>query len=226
MNRISTHQPGILLADDHGIVLEGFLQLLKDKFRILGIVSKGQEVLPAACRLKPDCVLLDISMGEANGFIIARQLKHTLPHTKIIFVTMHAEPTFVKEAFLIGVDGYVLKHNAASELLVAINRVLCHRRYLSTHLPDDVRKIVQDAAEGLPTHELSGSLTERQQHVLGLLAKGYSSKKVAETLGITLRTVAFHKANIMRSLGLRTAAELTKYAIAEGLVSLKSKADS
>ncbi len=220
-NHIMSHQTRILLADDHAIVLQGFQRLLEGKYSVIGLVSQGHEVVEKARTLKPDCVLLDISMGEPNGFDIARRLKSVLPQTKIIFVTMHTEPVFVKEAFQIGVDGYILKHSAASELLEAIRHVIQNLRYISPHLPDEVREVAEVVGEGMPAQEYSGRLTDRQQKVLALLAKGYSSKKIGRALGISLSTVAFHKTNIMRALGVKTSAELTRYAVSAGLVSLE-----
>ena len=214
------YQLRILLADDHAIVLQGFQRLLEGKYSVIGLVSQGAEVVEKARILKPDCVLLDISIGKPNGFDIARRLKSLLPKTKIIFVTMHAEPIFVKEAFQIGVDGYILKQSAASELLEAICQVMRNHRYISPHLPEEVREVAEAVAEGMPVQEYSGRLTEQQQKVLGLLAKGYSSKKIGKTLGISLSTIAFHKTNIMRALGVKTSAELTKYAVSAGFVSL------
>lgn len=216
-----SHQSRILLADDHAIVLQGFQRLLEGKYSVVGLVSQSHEVVDKARTLKPDCVLLDISMGEPNGFDIARELKAVLPQTKIIFVTMHAEPIFVKEAFQIGVDGYILKQSAASELLEAIDHVVRNHRYISPHLPEEVREVAEVVAEGMPVLEYSGRLTDRQQKVLGLFAKGYSSKKIGKALGISLSTVAFHKTNIMRALGVKTSAELTKYAVSAGFVSLE-----
>jgi DNA-binding NarL/FixJ family response regulator len=214
-------QPKIFIADDHAIVLHGLQQLVNERYPVVGVTSHGEEVIQMACRLQPDCILLDISLGDINGFEVARELKSRQFQSKIIFVTMHTEPTFVKEAFLLGADGYVLKHSAASELFNAIELVTRHRRYISTHLPEEVREIAEGVAAGMPFQEYSGRLTGRQQKVLCLLAKGYSSKKIANDLSISLSTVAFHKTNIMRALGVHSSAELTKYAIRAGFVSME-----
>jgi DNA-binding NarL/FixJ family response regulator len=213
-------QPSILLVDDHEIVLQGLQQLLDDDFQIVGTARKGTEVIPLAQELKPDCVLLDISIGGLDGFDIARELKTCLPQIKLIFVTMHSEPTFVREAFHIGVHGYVLKQSATSELIGAIHQVLANRFYVSPYFPREVQEKVQLIAEGIPTHDLSGRLTNQQKNVLKLVAKGYSSQDIAKNLGISPSTVAFHKSNIMEALGIHNAADLTKYAIAQGFASL------
>lgn len=216
-------QPRVLLVDDHEIVLQGLQQLLHDDFQVVGTASKGTEVIPLAQDLKPDCVLLDISIGGIDGFDIARELKTCLPQIKLIFVTMHSEPTYVREAFHIGVQGYVLKQSATSELIGAIREVLDNRYYVSPYFPQEVQEKVQLIAEGIPTHDLSGRLTNQQKNVLKLVAKGYSSQDIAKNLGISPSTVAFHKSNIMEALGIHNAADLTKYAIAQGYASLEEE---
>jgi DNA-binding NarL/FixJ family response regulator len=213
-------QPRILLVDDHEIVLQGLKQLLHDDFQVVGTISKGSEVIPLAQELMPDCLLLDITIGGIDGFDIAREIKKLFPQIKLIFVTMHSEPTFVREAFQIGVHGYVLKQSATSELIGAIHEVLANRHYISSYLPQDVQEKVQLIADGMPTHDLSGRLTNQQKNVLKLVAKGYSSQEIATTLGISPSTVAFHKSNIMEALGIHNSADLTKYAISQGFDSL------
>lgn len=213
-------QPRLLLVDDHELVLQGLQQLLCNDFQIVGTTRKGENVISLAHDLMPDCLLLDISIGNINGFEMARQLKKTLPQIKLILVTMHSEPTFVREAFDIGVHGYVLKQSATSELIGAIHEVMANRYYISPHLPQEVREKVQLIAEGIPTHDLSGRLTDQQKNVLKLVAQGYTSKEISQSLNISLSTVAFHKANIMEALGIRNSADLTKYAIAQGFSAL------
>lgn len=213
-------QPRLLLVDDHEIVLQGLQQLLREDFQIVGTASKGPDVLPLAQDLMPDCLLLDISIGGINVFDTARQLKKHLPQIKLVFVTMHAEPTFVREAFSIGAHGYVLKQSATSELIDAIHEVMANRYYISPYLPKEVQEKVQLIADGIPIHDLSGRLTFQQQNVLRLVAKGHSSQEIAKELGISPSTVAFHKSNIMEALGIHNSADLTKYAISKGFATL------
>jgi DNA-binding NarL/FixJ family response regulator len=208
----------IFMADDHKLVLQGLMTLLKDEFHIIGETHDGSEVVRLSKKLKPDVVLLDISLKPINGFTIAEQLKVQVPQTKIIFVTMHTEPTFVMRAFTIGAAGYVLKHNAASELVEAIRKVIKNGYYLSQKIPETIRETVMNRIEGIPCQELQGKLTERQREVLGLLAQGLTAKQIGTRLNISHSTVAFHTTNIIHALGLRSRAELTKYAMDQHLL--------
>jgi DNA-binding NarL/FixJ family response regulator len=135
-----------------------------------------------------------------------------------VFVTMHTEPTFVMRAFKIGASGYVLKHNAASELVDAIHTVLKHGYYLSQMIPEKIRRTILTQIEGIPCQELQGKLTKRQEDVLRLLARGLTAKQIGIQLNISPRTVAFHTTNIIQALGLRRRAELTKYALEHHLL--------
>lgn len=213
-------QARVLLADDHVLVLEGFRRLLEPEFTIVGTVENGSAILAMAEKLHPDVVLLDISMPIVNGFDAAVQLRNVAPHTKVIFVTMHMEPAFITEAFRLGASGYVLKQAAASELITAIKSTLQNRRYVSSGIPEDIRDTALAIPQGEPTEGLTGKLTTRQREVLTLIAQGHTTKEIGQALDISPKTVEFHKAKIMRELGLRKTAELTKYAVAHGMVSL------
>ncbi|MEJ2230592.1 MAG: response regulator transcription factor [Nitrospirales bacterium] len=202
----------ILMADDHKLVLQSIRTLLEEEFRIIGEIQDGKEVVKRAQELRPEVVLLDISLKPVNGFIIAEELKKRLPHIKIVFVTMHTEPTFVMRAFKIGAAGYVLKHNAASELVDAINAVVKNGHYLSGKIPEKVRDTVMTYIKGIPSQELQGNLTKRQKEVLLLLARGLTARQIGKQLNISHSTVAFHTTNIIEALGLRRRAELAKYA--------------
>lgn len=219
-------KPRILLADDHKLALQSLRELLGQDYQVVGAVEDGQEVLHCVKDLQPDLLLLDISMPSMDGFKVAQQVRSTLPRIKIIFVTMHTEPTVILEAFQVGGSGYVLKQSAASELHRAIQAVLNHNRFLTSDIPASLREKIMAKIEGIPTEDLSGRLTNRQQTVLGLLAKGCTSKEISNTLHISLSTVAFHKTNIMQALGIHSSAELTKYAVEKGLTGLHDKPKS
>jgi len=213
----------ILMADDHKLVLQGIRSLLEDEeFRIVGAIHEGKEVVNRAQELQPDVLLLDISLKQSNGFVIAEEIKKRLPHIKIVFVTMHAEPTFVMRAFKMGAVGYVLKHNAVFELVDAINSVVKNGHYLSGKIPENVRDTVMSQIEGIPCEELQGKLTKRQKDVLRLVAQGLTAKQIGKQLNISHSTVAFHTTNIIRALGLRRRAELAKYAIDHHLLEAES----
>jgi DNA-binding NarL/FixJ family response regulator len=213
-------RPTILLVDDHSLVLAGFHKLLESEFDIVGAAEDGRALLEAAPKLKPDIVLLDISMPRLNGIEAARQLKKSMPDVRIVFLTMHADPMYVTEAFRAGASGYVLKRSAASELLLAIQQVLKGRSYVTPL----VTKTVLNAFLGpFPKHRpksFASDLTPRQREVLQLVAEGNSTKKIADLLNISVKTVEFHKTQMMQALDIHTVAELTRFAIAQGIVSI------
>lgn len=203
----------IVLVDDHKMVLQGMKALLEKEFQLMGELWEGDKVVPLAKKVQPDVILLDISLPPLGGFAIAEELKKRLPQMKIIFVTMHTEPTFIMKAFKVGGVGYVLKHNAASELVEAINTVMKNGYFLSKKIPEKVRDSVLSRVQGFPCHELQGKLTERQKEILELIPSGLTARQIGEQLGISHSTVAFHTSNIIQSLGLRNRAELTRYAL-------------
>ena len=210
-------KPRVLLADDHTLVVEGFRKLLEEEFDLVGTVEDGRALLKTAPTLRPDVVLLDITMPSLNGIEAARQLKKMMPEVKIIFVTMHADPAYVTEGFRAGASGYLLKRSAAAELAQAIQAVLKGQHYVTPLITMD---LVRTLIDGSPEHQPGlAPLTPRQREVLQLVAEGHSLKEIANTLKISVKTVEFHKAQIMEQLNLRTTAELTKYAIAHGLTS-------
>ena len=205
----------ILLADDHTLVVEGFRKLLEPEFDLVGTVEDGRALLEAAPKLQPDVILLDISMPLLNGIDAARRLKKMMPDVKLIFVTMHADPAYVTEAFRVGATGYVLKRSAAADLLQAVRTVLNGHYYVAPPITKDVlSSLLASPAERQPGPE---PLSPRQREVLQLVAEGHSLKEIADILKISVKTVEYHKAQIMQQLDLHTTAELTKYAIAHGL---------
>ena len=208
-------KPRVLLADDHTLVLEGFRKLLEEEFELVGTVEDGRALLTTAPILQPDVVLLDIAMPSLNGIEAARQLKKMMPEVKIIFVTMHADSAYVTEGFRAGASGYLLKRSAAAELAQAIHAVLRGQHYVTPLITSDLVRALIDSP---PEHQSRpAALTPRQREVLQLVAEGHSLKEIANTLKISVKTVEFHKAQIMEQLNLHTTAELTKYAITHGL---------
>jgi len=208
----------IVIVDDHRIVLEAYRQLLEPEFTVVGTASNGQELLEVAPKLSPDVVLLDIFMPTLHGLDVARQLKATLPQTKLIFVTMMDEPFYISEAFEVGASAYVLKQSTSTELLSALSAVLKNRRYISPQLSVEVQEAIE--TPWVRPDGFSSKLTPRQQEVLQLLTKGLSTKEIAKTMRISAKTVGFHKANITHRLGIHTTAELTRFALSQGLTSL------
>lgn len=212
-----TTPPRVLLADDHTLVLEGFRRIVEQRCEVVGTVEDGRALLDAATRLRPDLILLDISMPLLNGVDAARQLKKLLPDVKLIFVTMHADPAYVSEAFKAGASAYLLKRSAARELEQAIDSVLKGQYFVTSLLTKDLVTTLSAGQAGLFAQRQE--LTPRQREVLQLIAEGRTIKEIASLLNISPKTVEFHKAQIIFHLNLRTTAELTKYALAHGLTS-------
>ncbi len=210
-------KPRILLADDHLILLEGLRGLLVPEFDIVGAVQDGRALLEAAKKLMPDAVVFDISMPVLNGIEAARRLRELLPQAKLVALTMHSDVTFALEALDAGVSGYVVKQSAAQELARAIKAVLKGGRYIA----EPLRSALGRKARGIkPGRQPARELNARQLEVLQMMAEGHSVKDVAWRLGVTVKTVEYHKYQIMNKLGIHTTAELTRYAIRHGLVSV------
>jgi DNA-binding NarL/FixJ family response regulator len=210
----------LFLIDDHLLVLESFKKLLEGHHDIVGEASKAGDWPEQIRQVQPDIILMDVSMPDQNGYEAARELKVAFPSVKIIFVSMHLEPTFIMEAFRAGAKGYVPKQTAGKELLSAIHKVFENQIYVSPLIPEEVRDTVLNHIQGIPCTELSGKLTARQIDILKLVAQGFSTKDMANLLGISPSTVAFHKTQIIQALGLKSKAELTKYAVAKGISTL------
>ena len=207
--------PRILLADDHPMVLEGVAKLVEEFGEVVGKVEDGRALLEAVSRLNPDVVVMDISMPSLNGLESARHLRKLVPHCKIIFLTMHADSTYITAAFEAGASGYLLKRSAGSELKQAVSTVLAGRQYVTPLLhPED------DLPGDTLTNRAASfkQLTPRQREVLQLIAEGHSTKDIAILLNISTKTVEFHKSKVMETLGMHTISELTKFAFAHGLV--------
>jgi DNA-binding NarL/FixJ family response regulator len=208
----------ILLADDHKIVLEGLRSLLEPEFELAGVVSDGQALVTAAEKLRPDVIVVDISMPLLNGIEAVRQIKKQDQQVKIVFLTMHPDVTYANRAFDVGASGYVLKHSAPSELITAIREALKGRTYITPMIAGD---LIESYTNDL-YRQKDGirELTPRQREVLQLLAEGYSAKEIADILNISHRTVEFHKYRMMEQLNIKTSAELIHYAIKHGIISI------
>jgi DNA-binding NarL/FixJ family response regulator len=206
----------VLLADDHRIVTEGLKNLLEPEFELVGIVEDGRSLLAKAAELKPDVILADITMPLLNGIEAVLELKKADIAAKIVFLTMHHDVTYAMKAFEMGASGFVLKHSAPSELVTAIREALAGRTYVTPLIAKELMQAYRNGnlQQQDPAHEL----THRQREVLQLFAEGRSAKEVATVLKISPRTAEFHKASIMKSLGIHTTAELTQYAVRHGII--------
>jgi DNA-binding NarL/FixJ family response regulator len=209
-------KPTVVLADDHAILTEGLATLLERAFQVVGIVHNGRDAVRAVREHRPAAVVLDISMPQLNGIDAAREIRK-LDHTvKVIFLTMHTELDFVREAFKSGASAYVLKQSASLDLKLAIERALQGGTYITPG-------VVENGLDGLlgrvrGERTVSVELTARQREVLQLLAEGRSAKEAAAILNVSSRTIEFHKYRVMKQLGFQTTAQLTKFAIRERLI--------
>ena len=205
----------ILLADDHSLILVGIRSILADHYDLVGQVEDGRSLVQEALRLRPDVVILDIAMPLLNGIEAARQIKKAWPDARLLFLTMHADPFYVREALQAGGAGYLLKSSANEELHRAIRSVLKGERYLTNAIPWELKDKLS-APTGRSTR--ATCLTDRQKEVLQLIAEGRPNKEMAAILSVSIKTVEFHRGQIMRSLGVHSVAELTRFAMRLGLI--------
>jgi DNA-binding NarL/FixJ family response regulator len=210
------NRPRVLIADDHTLVAELCKRLLETQFDVIGVVSDGRALLTAACKLKPDVVVLDIAMPILNGLDAGRQLKDMFPAVKLVYLTMNPDVDVAAEAFTRGASGYLLKTCASTEMVHAVREALRGNSYLSQGLSRDAIDCVRWQKKKLVQED--ERLTDRQREVLQLLAEGKVMKEVGAVLNMSTRTVAYHKYRMMEVLGAKTSAELVKYAVRNHLV--------
>ena len=208
------NRPRVLLADDHALLLGAFEKLLAEDCDIVGQVSDGRALVAAAEELRPDIIVLDITMPLLNGIEAARQIKQKVPRVKLVFVTMNEDTGLAADAFRAGASAYLLKQSATSELLTAIRQVIAGHSYVTPLITEGLVGSLMHGDESAGNHEL----TPRQREVLQLLAEGRSMKEVAALLNLTPRTVAFHKYRIMQQLKVKSSAELVQYAVRHHVV--------
>jgi DNA-binding NarL/FixJ family response regulator len=216
MSRVS--RPRVLLADDHRLVAEGLKSLLSVEFELVGVVEDGRALVEAARKLRPDVIVADITMPHLNGIDALAQLKQDDEQVRVVFLTMHPEVAYARRALEAGALGYVLKHSAPSELIAAIRAALDGKTWLTPAVAGEVLQSMKGEPEkaGDPV----ASLTPRQREILQLLAEGRSAKEVGAALGVSARTVEFHKYQMMERLDLHTSAELVHFAIKHGIVEI------
>lgn len=216
---VSSSRPRVVLGDDHGLIVEGLRSLLQKDFDIVGIATNGQELIAEADRSQPDAILLDVTMPVLNGMEAARQIRNRNATVKLLFVTQKSDREYVQAALRLGASGYILKQSVVAEVQTALREVLAGRYYVSPALRRSISERAFDPRCN-PSELFGQSLTPRQREVLQLVAEGKPNKEIAAILNISVKTVDFHKAGIMEELGLRSTAELTRYAIEHGMVGM------
>ena len=211
-------RPRVLLADDHRMVAEGLKALLPEEFELVGVVEDGRAMIEAAEKLRPEVIVADISMPTLNGFEALARLRKSHPNIKVVFLTMHNNAVYARRALAAGASGFVVKHAAPEELVLAIHAALNGKTFIT---PSLTKEVVAEAENDART-EIEGAkpLTPRQREILQLLAEGRSAKTIANDLAISARTVEFHKYQMMEIHGLQTSAELIHFAIKHGIATL------
>jgi DNA-binding NarL/FixJ family response regulator len=200
-------RPKLLFADDHHLVLDALAFMAGSQYDVRGVDSSAA-FETAIEEFSPDLAILDVRLPDGNGFEIARRVLEKHPDLKLMFLSMHTEARFAKQAMEIGAKAYLSKRAPAEELMLAIRTVLNGGEYLGSRM----------AAEAAPEHVEEGTLTERQKEVLRLISQGCSAKEIASRLNISVRTAEFHRAAIMDRLKLHSTAMMTRYAVERGLV--------
>lgn len=206
-------KPRILLADDHRMVAEGLKGILTEEFELVGIVEDGRAMVAAARKLRPDVVVADISMPLLNGIDALAPLKQDNPDVRVVFLTMHRDAAYARRALDAGASGFVLKHSAPAELVLAVRAALQGRTFIT---PDLAAEVFRTAKES--NADPLAALTPRQREILQRVAEGKSAKEIAAALGLSARTVEFHKYTVMEALGVENSAELIRFAIKHDLV--------
>ena len=211
-----TKRVRILLADDHSFILAGIRSLLEAHYDLVGQVSDGRSLVEAAGTLRPDLIILDVTMPLLNGIDAARQIKKAWPEARLLFLSMHSSPVYLREALDAGGSGYLLKSSAVEELRTAIQTVLKGRTYVAPSFGAGILEGRRPSAAR--SGRSSVQLTDRQREVLQLIAEGRGNKEIAAVLKVSVKTVEFHRGRIMNKLGVHTVAEVIRWAVQAGLV--------
>jgi len=215
-------QKSIIIIDDHPLFREGLKTIISrdDRFKVIGEAGSGHEGLEITKRLKPDLVIVDISLPDQSGIQLTRDLRRLFSETKILIVSMHSKIDYIAEAFQAGATGYVVKESASERLLQALKSVVKGDYYLDSSVSHAVvENLMKSPLKAAKITDADyASLTPREQEVMRFLAEGLSSKAVAEKLFISPKTVENHRANIMNKLGLHSTIELVRYAAKLGLI--------
>jgi DNA-binding NarL/FixJ family response regulator len=212
----------ILIADDHEVARRGIRALLESHpgWEVCGEASDGRETIELANRMKPDIILLDIGMPNLNGLEAARQILATSPDAAILILTMHDTDHMVREVLRAGARGFVLKSDAGRDLVAAVDALQSQRTFFTTRVSQMVLDGYLDRGnQDTENRDVAiDALTTREREVIQLLAEGRTSKEVAVTLNLSVKTAETHRTNLMRKLGLHSVADLTRYAVRNGIV--------
>lgn len=217
----SSRRTRVLLVDDHELVRRGLRDLLESnaKHEVCGEASDGREAIEKARALKPDVVVLDICMPELNGLEAAREIKRTAHETEVLALTMSDSEELAQDLLRAGVRGYVLKSDAARDLVTGVELLRQHRPFFTSKIAQMVLEgYLKAIAESTQSEGAAGSLTDRERQIVQLLAEGNTNKEIADELGITVKTAETHRANIMHKLNLHSIGDLVHYAIRNEII--------
>jgi DNA-binding NarL/FixJ family response regulator len=212
-------RPRFLIADDHAILAETLRLLLEPKYEVVGVISDGQALVAAAYKLNPDLIIVDIGMPLLNGLDAAQRIRDHLPDVKIVFLTMQNDPNLAAAASQLGKIGFVLKQQAAAELLTAIDSLLHGRSYITPRLRTADWVEVKSRAR-----QYGKELTSRQKDIVQMSAEGRQIKEIAARLQLSQKTIQFHKYHIMHQYNLKNNADLVLFAFKQGLILLDAEA--
>ncbi len=221
----------ILIADDHSVVRSGIRMVLQSspEFTVIAEAEDGEEAVELAAKHKPDVVVMDISMPQLNGIEATAKMKQTDPEIKVIILTVHADEEYVFQILRAGASGYVLKSAGKKEIFAAVRSAVSGERFFSPGISNlIIDGFINRAKEPPPQPILSGGsgkqqLTKREIEVLEYIAQGYTNRKIADTLFLSVRTVNTHRTNLMQKLDIHDTARLVRYAIETGLVKLSTQ---
>ena len=210
----------VVLADDHILVRRGLSLILKEKedVEIISEVGDGLELLSALNKIKPDLIILDVSMPNLRGIEAIPEIRHIQPNAKVLILTMHREEEYLYQAISAGANGYLLKDDAEKELFAAIDNIRSGKMYISPGLSDQSMQNWARLRRGENDSHIAEELTLRQREILKLIAEGKSNKEIADLLCLSVRTVERHRANIMNKLNIHKTAELVQYALRKHLI--------
>lgn len=219
MNKIK-----VMIADDHALVREGIMAFLRmhDEIEIAGEASNGIEAIQKARELRPDIILMDISMPELGGIEATLEIKKTMPEIKILILTQYDDKAYVSRLLKAGVSGYILKHAVGTDLIAAIKAVAQGESYLHSSIASKVIDGYLGTSSGMTIEDPYEKLTDREKQVLKLIAEGHSHKEIASMLNISVKTVIAHQTNISEKLDIRSRAGLIKFAIYKGIIKLET----
>jgi Response regulator containing a CheY-like receiver domain and an HTH DNA-binding domain len=218
----------VLIADDHEVVRQGILSLVKmlNQFEVCGEAMDGRDAVQKAKELRPDIVIIDIGMPRLNGLDATRQIMRERPSTKVLVLTMHDSEQVVREVLEAGARGYLLKSDAGRDLVSALEALQLNKTFFTTKISEMVLASFLNSRTMEPTPSNALGLTSREREVIQLVAEGKSTKEVAVTLGLSVKTADTHRSNLMRKLGVHSVSELVLYAIRNNIIHVVEPLDA